>query len=344
MWLRAYQHKESIRSFIQYGLPLAMLLGLVILAQKVSFTDLPKEFMLGLTIDVLITVPVVHYLLIRKTGKSKLTVFTFFVLGLVLASIFIPVEGQFYLNHFKHWVLPLVELTVLTVVIRKVRILSREFKTSKGDLDFYSALSRATKEVLPEPLPRFFTSEISMFYYGFFAWKKKATLENEFSYHRKTGTGSILGVFVFLIGLETFPFHLLISRWNEVVAWVITIISIYTALQLLGILRSIARRRIRLGENELHLNYGIMADVSIPYAAIVSVEEQNKGLKFDKEIRQLCPFGELEKYNLVIKVSETMTIKGMYGLNKSFTTLALFVDEKEKFVNELTRSSTNLHG
>lgn len=348
MWYKIYRTKDQLATLFQFGIPLFMLASLVLLVQGPGLLpDISKDpLALAFTIDFLITVPFVHYLLIRKTKRSKFTVFTFFVLGLVTATVFLPADASRYLSQFKFWVLPFIELTVLSLVIRKVVQVRRAFR--KGDTveskDFLQTLKMATKAVLPPVVSGIFATEISLFYY-IFKGRYKALSEKEFTYHKRTGTVATLSIFLFLIALETFLLHLVISRWNLTVAWVLTAISAYTWLQVLGIIRSVANRRIRFEKEGLHLNYGLMSDVTIPYDLIEVVEEKNRGLEFKDGTRQISPLGELEKYNMVIRLSASVEMELMYGMKRKCDTIAFFVDEKEKFAEALKEitAPTNSH-
>jgi len=47
-----------------------------------------------------------------------------------------------------------------------------------------------------------------------------------FSYHLTTQYTATFGVMIFVMLIEIFPFHLLFSRWSDVIAWGVTLLSI----------------------------------------------------------------------------------------------------------------------
>lgn len=323
-------------NFIVFGIPLLIILSSVFLAQSELYLAQPRELSWGITLDLILTAPLVYLLLIRKKKIPKTTAAPVFVLGIVIASLVLPKDQQFLLSEVKQWVLPLVEMTVFFLVVYKVRKAIEEYKIQKSSTpDFFSALKKASAEVLPAKASTVFATEIAVVYYSFFSWKKRKLASNEFSYHKESGTPAILGAFLFIVLIEAFAMHLLLERWNGIVAWVLTILSLYSGLQLLGIVRSLSKRPIVVEENSLQLRYGIMSETTIQFENIVSVELFTKELEEDSEIKKLTPLGGLEGHNVLIRLKEKETLSGFYGLKKEYDALAFHVDDKVGFVERL---------
>ena len=97
----------------------------------------------GITFDLLLTIPFIYFLLIRSTGIPKITVVTFFVAGIVVATFVLPVHHQYFLQLAKTWLLPVVEISVLILVGFKVRKAVKHYEKNK-DLspDFFTALKK----------------------------------------------------------------------------------------------------------------------------------------------------------------------------------------------------------
>ena len=236
---------------VPLGIPLLIILLMVGLVHSPFFTLQPEALSLGITVDLVLTVPLVYFFLIRNRNIPKVTVISFFIAGIVVAGFILPELHQFYLNQLKTWVFPLVEIAVLIVV---------------------------------------------------------------------TGAGVV---------------HLLIERWNTTVAWILTGVSGYTAVQLFGVLRSMSKRPIALEETTLKLRYGILSEATIPLTNIASVTHTTQPVKFDDETRPLSPLGDLEPHNVLVRTRGQSSLHLMYGFQKSFTTLALYVDEPERFTKTL---------
>lgn len=178
------------------------------------------------------------------------------IIGLVIGSYFLPQESQSYLSIFKTWALPVIEISILSFVIFKVRRALKVHKSLKNSTpDFFSALKNTCAEILPKKLVMPFATEVAVFYYGLFNWKTKKIKDNEFTYHKESGAPALFGVFIMIIVIETIALHFLLAQWSLVAAWILTTLSVYTALQVFGFAKSLSKRPISINKNSLTLKY-----------------------------------------------------------------------------------------
>lgn len=330
------------RNLINFGLPLG-LLGVLILLMKSPFLNGNDALNFAITVDLLLTVPLVYFLLIRKSDIPKTTLIPVMVFGLLIGSYFLPKESQTYLDLFKNWALPVIELSILTFVTIKVRKAIKTYQKLKSKSpDFYDTLKNVCSEVLPKKLVLPFATEVAVIYYGFIYWKTRQPRNNEYTYHKKSGTPSLLGGFIMVIAIETIALHFLLAQWNIIIAWILTGLSIYTAVQVLGFAKALTRRPITITEKTLLLRYGIMNETQIPISDIDSVVLSKKELEKDKLTKTLSPLGELESHNVIINLKRENTLQGIYGIKKNFKTIGLHMDEandfKERIENALQSS------
>jgi len=320
------------RNLVYLGVPAALFLSLIALMSSVDFNT-TNSLDLAVTIDLLIVVPLVYFILIRKSDIPKTTIVPVMILGLVLGLTYLPEDHQTYLQLFKNWALPIIELAVISFIIYKVRKGIRAYKSSKNkSLDFYTAVKEACSQILPKKAVLPFATEVAVMYYGFVNWKSRAIEENEFTIHEKSGTQGLLGAFIMAIAIETVAFHFLLDSWNTTVAWVFTILSIYTAVQVFGIAKSLSQRPLVLNENKLILRYGILSETEIHLSDIASIEMNKKELPKEKLTKTLSPFGSLESHNIVLKLNKEQDLIGLYGVKRKCNTVAFHVDEPERFV------------
>jgi len=327
------------KTLIIFGIPL-LIIGLMMLIAKSSvFLNNPNGLSIGITFDLLLIVPLTYFLLIRKTNIPKTTVVPFLILGLIICSIILPTENQYYLNLFKTWVLPIVELSILAFVTINVRKGIKKYKQNKIEsFDFFTTLKTTCYEILPKGVVIPVVTEIAVFYYGFIDWKKRKLKENEFSYHKDSGTITLLVAIIFIVAIETVVLHILLSKWSDIAAWVLTFLSIYSGIQLFGFLRSMSKRPISIQNGKLFLRYGIMNETTIDLRNIDSIEISSKDIVLNKETRKLSFLGELESHNIVISLKEENTLKGLYGIKRKYKILALHVDKKINFKNQINNA------
>lgn len=324
------------KSIVIFGIPLLIIGLMIVIANSSMFINNPNELSVGITFDLLLTVPLVYFLLIRKTKIPKTTVVPFLILGLIICSFILPSENQYYLNLFKTWILPIIELSILSFVIYNIRKGIKKYKLNKTEsLDFFSTLKNTCYEILPKGVVIPVVTEIAVFYYGFLYWKKRELKENEFSYHKDSGTITLLIAIIFIVAIETVVLHILLAKWSNIAAWILTFISIYSGVQIFGFLKSMLKRPISIENDKLFLRYGIMNETTIDLRDIDSLEISSKDIELNKETRKLSFLGELESHNIIIRLKEENTLTGLYGIKRTYKNLALHVDKKIEFENRI---------
>ncbi|MBS9461709.1 hypothetical protein KIM67_04760 [Flagellimonas sp. 389] len=325
-----------------FALPLLIVGTLVLLVKSIWFQQNPNVLALGVTIDLLLTTPIVYFLLVRKTRIPTTTIVPFLIFVTVVCSVILPKENQLYLGLFKTWLLPVIELSILSFVLYKLYGAVKRYNTEKQySLDFFSTLKKVCTEILPKAMVTPVVMEISVFYYGFLYWKKKDFKENEFSYHKNSGTITLLVAILFIVAIETFVLHILIAKWSIIVAWIFTFLSIYSGIQIFGFLKSMLKRPISIEGHKLYLRYGIMSESSIDLSDIDAVELSSKEIELDNETRKLSFLGELESHNIVIRLKKENVLTGIYGIKKSYKNLVLFIDDPMTFKNSIETALKN---
>ncbi len=305
---------------------------MVFLSQSSLFIENPDYLSIGITFDLLLTVPFVYFLLIRKTNIPKTTVVPFLIIGIVVGSLILPKEQQHYLSLFKIYALPIIELLILGYVIYTIRKGVKAYKQNKNtSSDFFTVLTKTCNTILPKALVIPVLTEIAVFYYGFILWKKRKLKPNEFTYHKNSGTITLLVALLLIIAIETVTLHYLLMKWSEIAAWILTALSVYSGIQIWGFLRSMTKRPIIIGQERLYLRYGIMNETSICYEDIIEVVHTTKEIELNAETRKLSFLGDLEGHNLVITFTSKNTLTGLYGIKRSYSTLLLYVDDTAGF-------------
>jgi hypothetical protein len=313
------------------GVPLLLMGVLIGIMQPNIFDLLSPSLTLGITLDLLITIPLVYFLLIRKTSIPKTTVMFVLIIGTVVGTIMLPQESQGYLDIFKSWFLPVLELGIFVGIGIQLKKGIQVYKENQSNsFDFYTVVKATTSQILPSKLALPFATEIAVIYYGFIHWKTVKLKENEFSYHQKNGTVSLMFGFILVIIIETFVLHHLIAKWNIIVAWGVTALSFYSIFQIIGIAKSLMKRPIEITDRSLVLRYGILNEVEIQFEDIIRVE-LNKQTLSNTEIKQLSPLGEFDSHNCILYLNKEHTLIGLYGIKTKCEILALHVDDDAQF-------------
>jgi len=315
-----------------FGVPLFLMFSVVLLSFTKTFKLNTSQLANAAILDLVLTIPLIYFLLIRKSKIDNKTVIRFLILGMVIATFIIPKENQFLLEKIKIWVLPVVELMVLTFIIFGIKKAVKTYKNTKEtSFDFLTVVRTTCFSLFPKAFANFLAIEFTAFYYGFMHWRKINLKKNEFTYHKNTATQTTLGALIFLIPIETMILHILIVKWNPTVAWVLTIISIYSGFQIFGFLKSLSKRPTVISKDTLKLRYGILSETNIEIQDIEFIETTSKEIEQNECLKYLSPLGSMEGHNLIIHLKRENILTGLYGTKKKFKSIAVHIDEKNEF-------------
>ena len=170
-----------------FGIPLLLFALVALIPHTFFYQTQNQNLSLALSIDLLVTIPFVYFLLIRKQQNiPNYTVASVAVLCLIASAYIIPQQDQFFLEKVRTFIIPTIELSILTFIILKTRRVVKRFKTHRN-IDFYSAVLIACKESFPKHLAHVLATEIAVMYYAFSKKSKNATSANHFTYFKKNG-------------------------------------------------------------------------------------------------------------------------------------------------------------
>lgn len=180
----------------------------------------------------------------------------------------------------------------------------------------------------------FIVNEVAMFYYGLFFWRaRKEVMDHQtaFTYHRESAYPALIGALLLVTVAETVGIHLLLSRWSEGVALGFTLLSAYSFLFLWADLVAVLKRPIVLEENRLLIRIGLRWRATIPLPLIEAI----KPLPDNYKSKSTLNLALLASPNLLITFKEPVVIQGLYGIEKTTTSLALPMDDIKAFEKAL---------
>jgi hypothetical protein len=124
--------------------------------------------------------------------------------------------------------------------------------------------------------------------------------------------------------------HLHLHHWSRVLAWIISGLTVYGAIWLAGVARSLELRPVLVGDDYLLVRYGLLFRLKIPRCAI---REIRKGT--DQKADEVVP--RRSKPDLCIRLTVPLIAELALGLRKRIEFLALAVDDVAGFERALER-------
>ncbi len=287
----------------------------------------------AVTIDLVVTLPVFYWLLIRNTRIPNTTVIPIAIAGYFIGRQIIPVQHQGYLDFTGTYLLPAIEIGLISFLVYNIRRVRKAYLIFKKENEVPEALRKAFEVIYPKGISAFLTHELLFFYYALFSWKHRMLDENEFTYHKNSGIRAIYAVIIFLVVVETGVLHILIQPYAPIIAWIISFLSIYSGFILVGLSRSLSKLPLRIDAESLHIRYGLINTASIPLISINEIVMVKSSSEID--FKQISPLGVMEESNIIIHLNHPETLHGFYGIKSTFKSIGLFVDEPKDFIDRV---------
>ncbi|MDZ5474506.1 hypothetical protein SM124_22785 [Bacillus sp. 31A1R] len=321
-----------------------------------SLQPISSEVVLGSIIDFLLVIPILTYFLIIRKKYSLKYLGLALLAGYGVAYFIIPSNHmqQYsfvpYVVAFSEGLLFLLELYILYKIVIQFPKLRKEYKRLSSENSFFQYNLKKTLDIhLPKNrLLYVFLSELSVFYYSLFCWRKKVNVPNgiSFTYHKKT---SVIAVYVMLIHatvIESIGLHYLLHHWNEIIAYILLFFNIYGVLYFIGEIQAARLTPYLLDDQKLYLQTGLSKSMEIPLENIKELKYFDGPEKFSKQelktmydARVVDFMVEKPMFDLLLKEEQTLSL--MYGIKRKANRVVLNVDEPQKFLNEIQARLTN---
>jgi hypothetical protein len=310
---------------------------------------IPKGMALGSLFDCMVTIPLITYFfIIRKRYSSKYLIPVVFV-GYGAAHLIIP-QGYLSSYSFVKYLLIagegaffLVELYILFKLVTKLPAIIKYFQRNITEIPVFSyRIEKAiSHHIRTHRLVDILSSEITLFYYSLFSWRKKPIMNGQvFTFHKKTSGLALYIMLIHALILESVGFHFLLHSWSEVAAIIALILNGYTLLFCLAEIQAIRLAPFIVTNQHLYLQVGIVQKLMVPLEEIKSVHSYKGPEKLSKEKSKFVFDGVLsefikEKPTIEIEFHRPLEVRKMYGFKQHVRFAHLRPDEPQKFLETL---------
>jgi hypothetical protein len=280
---------------------LTLIAASALIMHSALFRAAPHVAAWGVTFDLAISIPLLYWFLIVRSGKAPaVTIVPVCIVGILLATALVPRAQQQFLGQLKLVVIPAAELLAVVTLVRQ----GNRVKTILG-------------------------SELAMFYYAIFGWRKKpaAVQGHAFTLHERSGWGTVVACILVLIAAEGIGMHLLLGIWSKTAAWFWTALDLWAVVWLLGDYQALRLRPSSIDGNALHIRYGVRWNVTVPLASISSVEEVHDESAWKR--KDVLKVAILEEPHWLIRFDEPVIAQGLAGFTKEIRAIALLPDDDE---------------
>lgn len=207
-------------NFLVYRLPLS----------QPVVTKEAQLLVMASIVDLVILAPIIILALVGGFSLKRLLLLT--MGGFFLVRWFIPglyLESLLSISHIDLAVGAVffaLEIGVILALIRIIPSIVRGVRHSDDSFLFSLPMS-VEKDVGPNIIYRVFVSELLMFYYAFFSWKKKKG-DSGYSLHKKSSLVMIHIMTIHAVAIETIGLHWWLHEQSAIISIILLILNVYS--------------------------------------------------------------------------------------------------------------------
>lgn len=276
--------------------------------------------------DLMVSVPVLAYVLVlRRAGFSPLFALPLVWIGFAASTQIVPADQRAFLS-----------LLFAGAVAADVAVIGREaFRIVRAFRDARARHSDpalwfapAIAPLFPNRAPAHLAGlEAATLFYAVGTWRRAADAPEgtqAFTTHKNGGYGAMIAGLSLALPAEVFAIHLLVAKYSPEAAIVVTALSLYSMLWLVGDWRATVLRPLLVTGDELVVRSGVRFTARIPLDAIASVGRTAPNLPKD-EIANLAMLGSIPTWIVLDRPVPTPTF---LGANRPTRAIALTLDDE----------------
>jgi len=192
-----------------------------------------------------------------------------------------------------------------------------------------AALGRAG---LPRRLTAFVATELALLGHVLLGWRAPRRGAGDFTVHVEKGWLLYAGTFAALAAVETVGLHVVVHPHAPVLAWVLTALSLYGVLWIVGDALALRRGGVRIADDGLRIEIGVRWRARLRWSQIAGVERVAGAPAAAPDVVDASLLGA----NLVIQLSSPAPVAGPLGRRRSASRIALTVDDVDGVVAAVT--------
>lgn len=288
----------------------------------------------GLLADFVLTFPVLFYLVIVRPLKvSAKSLFLVFSICCGLAYLILPQQQRDYILQIRKLSV-LAELFVLGYAVtqlRKIKTAYQVHHTAFADPIYNLHLSMA--DVLGNsPAIKVLAAEVAVLRYGLLFWKKEKpdAQYQSFSTYKDCGYVAIWCVLFAVVLIEIIPMHLLLMKWSNIAAIILTVLSVYSSIIFIADISAMLKRKVLINDDTIVLRTGMR------WRAITGLDNIQSLQKITNDYTSDQPYlkgGVLKNSgNLLITFKQPVMVDKLYGSSKPYHTILMQVDDVDTFI------------
>jgi hypothetical protein len=296
----------------------------------------------GLLADFVITFPGLYYfIIVRPLQKSPKSILLVLSVCCIIAYFVLPQHQQGYLLQIRKLSI-LAELAIIFYAATRFNRIRTSYKTHQSYFadPIYNLRSGMASVFGDSLLVKVLSSELAILRYGVLFWKKEKPVLKEslsFSTHQESGYIAIWCILLLAVLVETIGVHLLLRKWSNTAAIVVTVLTSYALVLFIADLSAVLKRKVIISGDLIILRTGLR------WRAITQLSNISSAEKINNDYHSESPYlkGGIIKSggNLLLTFKEPVKIEKLYGPGKELHSILMNIDNVHAFINHLNTQS-----
>jgi hypothetical protein len=292
----------------------------------------------GFLFDMVITFPVAWYFLVIRRLKLRIwSILLVITCCYTVAYLILPARQRHFILQLRE-LIAIPELALLIYTLSKVVHIRREYRRLQAALpDVAYNLHQSMVTVMGNTnAVKIIASELTILRFGLFFWKKQPAISasGRFSIHREIGYASLFGVIISVCAIELVAFHLFLLHYSSTAAIIVTILSVYGTLFLIGDFAAIIQSPVLILKDQILLRTGFRWRALVNIKNIASIQKVTDSF----EPVPTCFNGGLMKnrVNVLFIFADPIQIERLYRTPITTNQMVITIDEADELIKNLT--------
>ena len=285
---------------------------------------------LAVSLDFSITIPLTFYFFNRNNNVSIKSIAIVFAVSISVAEFLLPIEHTTYISFAKYILLPIEGFIFYSLYNSLKKFKKIQTKVSKEALPLNQHIFKLLNtQINNTKLSHILTSEFMMAYYIFSKNLKEA--DNFFTIHKRSGLSATLFIAITLVLVETSVLHIVLSDWNNYIAWILSTLSLYTVLYIIAERRYSINNGVSVNNDSIRIINGMVWNLQARVSSINRIETCYSDISIEHHLK--LPL--LTPVNCIIYFNKFITVNGIYGMKRKVKSVSLFIDERDAFIRTI---------
>lgn len=280
--------------------------------------------------DLIVCVPAAFYFLVIKPRKlSPVAVIPVIYAGFVASTLVMQPESFSLLAVL----LPMMLAVEAAILARELTRFARVFRAARKESTrpmtwFEKPFFELSRN---ETASRLCALECSIWYYVLASWRSKPDVPNgarPFSCHKESGYLALSGVIMALLPIEALVTHLLVAKYCEPAAIVLTVLTAYTLVWFVGNTRAVVLNPLLVDGASVTVRWGAYFSERIPLESVARIDHREEPDVPKSERLNMAVMGARPCW---IVLREPRTVRTLLGKPRAVRAINVSPDHASEF-------------